>query len=122
MTQVDIDKVVLKEVARQKNERLLKELALYKETDTLTPKLKRMLMELIWEESKKSRYKCIGENLIILCEADAYVAACKHSIHFNPERSDKPNLYIGQIIWCSYCSTIKKHCGEFGLKTTRERV
>jgi len=91
------------------NEKLLKELVLYKETDTLTDELKRLLMELIWQESKKSRYKHISENTIILCEADAYVAACKHSIHFNPERSDKPSSYVGQIIWCSYINTIKKH-------------
>jgi hypothetical protein len=81
----------------------------YKKTDELTDNLKRLLMELIWLESKKKRYEFVNDNTKILCEADAYVAACKHCIHFNPERSDKPNLYVGQIILCSYINTIKKH-------------
>jgi hypothetical protein len=102
------------------NKQLLKELVLYKETDILTDELKRLLFDLICQESKKSRYNHISENVKILCEADAYVAACKHSIHFNPERSDKPSLYVGQIIWSSYYGTIKKHAVELGLKTTRK--
>jgi hypothetical protein len=104
------------------NTALTMEIIHYKETDELTPDLKRLLMELIWLETPKARYKFLSDNIKILCEADAYVAACKHSIHFDPKKSDKPNLYMGQIIWCSYCSTIKKHAGELGLKTTRERV
>lgn len=115
----DIKKVLLNEIARQRNEQLLKELTHYKKTDELTPKLKSMLMELIWQETGKFRYKFVSENVKILCEADAYVAVCKHSVHFNPEKSDKPSLYIGQIIWCSYINTIKKHCDN--LATIKER-
>jgi hypothetical protein len=104
------------------NKLLLKELASYKETDTLTDELKKLLIDLICQESKKSRYNRVSENVKILCEAEAYVAACKHSIHFNPEKSDNATAYVVQIIWCSYCSTIKKHAVELGLKTTRVKI
>ena len=108
-------------MSEELNKQLLKELGFYKETNTLTDELKKLLFDLILQESKKSRYSHISENIKILlqCEADAYVAVCKYSLHFNPERSDKPNLYVGQIIWSSYCSTIKKHALELGLKTTK---
>jgi hypothetical protein len=101
------------------NTALTMEITHYRVTDELTPDLKRLLMELIWLETKKKRYGHIGDNIKILCEADAYVAACKHCIRFDPKKSDKPNLYIGQIIWCSYIQTIKKHAIELHLKTTR---
>jgi len=91
------------------NTALKMEIIHYKETDEITDDLKRLLMELIWRESKKKRYGFVSDNTKILCEADAYVAACKHCSHFNPEKSDKPSLYVGQIIWCSYINTIKKH-------------
>lgn len=116
----DLNNVLLKEIARQQNERLLKEIIHYKETDELTTELKRLFIELICNESNKARYKMVSDNVKILCEADAYVACCKHSIHFNPEKSDKPTLYMGQIIWCSYINTIKKHSPN--LTTIRERV
>jgi hypothetical protein len=97
---------------KELNELLLKEIIYYKESNELTLKLKNLLMELIWLETEKARYNFVSDNIKILCEADAYVAASKHCIHFNPERSDKPSLYVGQIIRCSYIQTIKKHYGE----------
>lgn len=104
------------------NTALKMEIIHYRETDELTLDLKRLLMELIWLETPKARYKCIPDNIKILCEAKAYEDACKHCIHFNPEKTDNARAYVGQIICCSYYSTIKRHAIEIGLKTTREKV
>jgi hypothetical protein len=101
------------------NTALRMEIINYRETNKLTPDLKRLLMELIWLETPKARYEFVSDNIKILCEADAYVAASKHCIHFDPQKSRKPSLYVGQIIWCSYINTIKKHAIELHLKTTR---
>jgi hypothetical protein len=104
----------------EQNKSLIKEIIHYKETNELTLELKKIFMELIWLETEKARYKYISDNVKILCEAKAYEDCCKHAIRFNLEKSDKPNLYMGQIIWCSYINTIKKSCPE--LKTIRKRV
>jgi hypothetical protein len=91
------------------NTALVMEITHYRQTDEITPDLKRLLMEVIWLETKKKRYEHISDNVKILCEADAYIAACKHCIHFDPKKTDKAIPYMGQIIWCSYVNTIKKH-------------
>jgi len=70
------------------NTALVMEITHYRQTDELTLDLKRLLMELIWLESPKSRYAHIPDNVKILCEADAYIAACKHCIHFDPKKTD----------------------------------
>ena len=62
------------------NEELLKEFAIHKETDIVTPELKKLLMDLIWQESY-TRYNDMNENLKILCESDAYTHCCKNSIY-----------------------------------------
>jgi len=102
------------------NTALRMEIIHYRETDVLTPDLKRLLMELVWLETPKARYNHISDNVKILCEAKAYEDACKHCIHFNPDKSSKPSSYMVQIIWNSYYGTIKKHAVELGLKTTRK--
>ena len=90
----------------------------YRETDELTPDLKRLLMEVVWLETPKIRYNHIPDNVKILCEAKAYEDACRNCIHFNPERSDNAFAYMVLIIWSSYYGTIKKHALELGLKST----
>jgi hypothetical protein len=91
------------------NTALKMEIIHYKETDELTPDLKRLLMEVVWLETLKARYNHISDNVKILCEAKGYEDACKHCIHFNPEKSDNAFAYIVQIVWSSYYSTIRKH-------------
>ena len=100
------------------NTALRMEIIHYKETDELTPDLKRLLMEVVWLETPKARYSYISDNVKILCEAKGYEDACKHCIHFNPEKSDNAFAYMVQIIWSSYYGTIKKHAVELGLKST----
>jgi hypothetical protein len=94
----------------------------YRATDVLTLDLKRLLMEVVWLETPKTRYKCISDNIKILCESEAYVAACKHCIHYDPTKSDNAFAYVVQIIWSSFYGTIKKHAVELGLKTTRTTI
>lgn len=103
----------------QLNTALKMEIINYRNTDELTPDLKRLLMEVVWLETPKSRYKGIPDNVKILCEAKAYEDACKHCIHYNPEKSDNAFAYMVQIVWNSFYGTIKKHASELGLKTTR---
>ena len=102
------------------NTALKMEIINYRNTDELTLDLKRLLMEVVWLETPKKRYKHIPDNVKILCEADAFIAACKHCIHFNPERSDNAYAYVVQIVWNSFYGTIKKHAVEMGLITTRK--
>jgi len=104
------------------NTALRTEIIHYRETDELTPDLKRLLMELVWRETPKARYEYVSDNVKILCEAKAYEDACKHCVHYNPEKSENASAYVGQIIWSSYCGTIKKHATELGFKTTRIKV
>ena len=104
------------------NTALKMEIIIYRNTDEMTPDLKRLLMEIVWLETPKTRYAHISDNVKILCEADAYIAACKHCIHYNPERSDNAFAYVVQIVWSSFYGTIKKHAVELGLKTTRTTV
>jgi hypothetical protein len=101
------------------NTALRMEIIHYRQTDELTPDLKRLLMELVWLETPKARYGHISDNVKILCEAKAYEDACKHCIHFNPERTENARAYVGQIIWSSFYGTIKKYAIELHLKTTR---
>jgi hypothetical protein len=101
------------------NTALKMEIINYRKTDVLTPDLKRLLMEIVWLETPKPRYRCISDNVKILCEADAFVAACKHCIHYDPKKSDNAFAYVVQVVWSSYYGTIKKHAVELGLKTTR---
>jgi hypothetical protein len=102
------------------NTALRMEIINYRATDELTPDLKRLLMEMVWLETPKPRYVHISDNVKIICEAKAYEDACKHGIHYNPEKSDNAFAYMTQIVWSSYCGTIKKHAVELGLKTTRK--
>lgn len=104
------------------NTALRMEIIHYRETDELTPDLKRLLMELVWKEMAKERYVFITDNIKILCESDAYIAACKHCIHYNPEKSENARAYVIQIIGCSFAGTIKKHAAELGLTTIRKEV
>jgi hypothetical protein len=93
---------------KKNNAGLLKELPCYAKTNTLTPKLKRLLIELIWKETSRDRNNNISENVKILCESEAYIAVCKHSAHFDAEKSDNAVAYVGQIIRCSFVNTIFK--------------
>lgn len=104
------------------NKGLLKHLPRYAKTDKLTPKLKRLLIEVIWSVSARKQYQNLCDNIMIICESEAYVAACKHSIHFNIKSGGRPLAYVNQIVRSSYAGTIKKHAVELGLKTTRTTV
>jgi hypothetical protein len=89
------------------NEGLLKEFALYRETDAVSPELKRLLMDLILQVSY-GRYKNMNENLRILCESEAYIHCCKNSVYFNPNKTNKARAYVVTIIRCSFASTVVK--------------
>ena len=101
------------------NTALRMEIINYRNTNVLTPDLKRLLMEVVWLETPKARYSHISDNVKILCEGKAYEDACKHCIHFNPEKTDNAFAYMVQIVWSSFYGTIKKHAVELHLKTTR---
>jgi hypothetical protein len=93
------------------NTALTMELINYRNTDELTPDLKRLLMELVWEISH-DRYKSLSENLRIMCEAKAYEHVCKHSIHFNQKTCGNAKSYVSVIIRSAFAGTICKH-GNF---------
>jgi hypothetical protein len=102
------------------NKDLLREIILYQETDELTVELKKIFMELIWLETKNSKYEKVTDNVKILCESKAYEDCCKNSIYFNPDKSDKPSLYMINIIRCSYSIIIKKYSNNL-LKSIEEK-
>lgn len=108
--------------ADQMNMALQMEIIGYRETDNLTMDLKILLMELIWLEMAKDRYKFITDNIKILCEAEAYIECCKHCIHYNPEKSDNARAYVIQIIGCAFAKTIKTNAAELGLKKTITKI
>jgi tRNA U38,U39,U40 pseudouridine synthase TruA len=89
------------------NTALKMEIINYKEINEITNDLKRLLMELVWLVSYE-RFEFLSENLRTMCEAKAYEYVCKHSIHYNPEKSDNAMLYVKTIIRCSFAITIKK--------------
>jgi hypothetical protein len=98
------------------NNELLKELTLYRNSDTLSIELKKLLMCMVLDISY-DRYKFLTEDLRTMCEAKAYEDACKHSIHFNPEKSSNAKAYVTVIIRSSFACVMGKH-GNF--KKTRE--
>jgi hypothetical protein len=104
------------------NTALRMEIIHYRETNVLTLDLKRLLMELVWLEMTKERYKFISDNIKILCETDAYVAACKHCIRYNPEKTDNAQAYVRQIIGSAFAGTIVKYASKLGLKKTTTRI
>jgi hypothetical protein len=92
------------------NEELLKQLALYKETNVISPTLKELFMELIWRESY-NRYIDLDETIKFISESEAYVHCCKNSIYFNPEKAISRNsarAYMINVIRCSFAGAIVK--------------
>jgi len=104
------------------NTALRMEIIHYRATDELTKDLKMLLMELVWLEMVKERYKFISDIIKILCESEAYVACCKHCGHYDPKKSEDARAYVRQIIGSSFAGTIVKHKGELGLKSTRTTI
>ena len=94
---------------KEQNADLTKELLEYKTSNKLTTDLKKLFMEMIWIEIAKDPYDYATDNLKIMMEAKAYEDCCRHSEHFNPDRSDNVVAYIGQIIRSAFANIIGKH-------------
>ena len=93
----------------QLNTVLVMELINYQTTNTLNDDLRRLFLECIIIVSKKERYKNLSDNLRIYSEAKAYEDLCRHSVHYNHEKSDKAFAYICQIIQSSFACMVGKH-------------
>jgi hypothetical protein len=110
----------MKPLSKNFEKRLLKAVICYKKKNKCSFELKKMLMKLIWRETKNERNKYLTDNVRIICEAKAYEDCCRHASNFNPEKSDKPTSYMKCIIRSSFAGMIKKHASEMGLKTKKE--
>ena len=97
---------------KELNADLTKELLEYQKTDRLATDLKKLFMEMIWHEIAKERYDIAPDNLRIMMEARAYEDCCRHSVHFNHEKSDDATAYVKTIIRSSFAYIIAKH-GNF---------
>lgn len=97
--------------AEELNTALRMEIIHYRETDNITQELKSLLMILILQESEK-RLSKVSDTVRISCESEAYIACCKHCIHYNPDvksKSDTPAIsYVRTIIRCAFADTLHK--------------
>lgn len=82
----------------------------YRINEKINTALKECVIQLVWEESTKDKYKNIDDNTMSMCEAKAYEECCRHAQNFNPEVSDKPITYLSQLIRCAFVNVIKKQC------------
>mgnify|MGYP001768105346 CR=1 FL=1 len=82
----------------------------YRINEKINTALKECVIQLVWEESNKDKYKNIDDNTMSMCEAKAYEECCRHAQNFNSEVSNKPISYLGQLIRCAFVNVIKKQC------------